>query len=108
MDEDEARRAGKSPAEFAADQAARWKKGLAEWGEDGARIQKLRDAVDFAIYTPGSTIGTPVSVLRSFAKPEVDDDELMRERVQTTISSVLALAGIDAEPVKSREHILLS
>ena len=108
VDEDEARRAGKSPDDFAADQAARWKKGLADWGEDGARIQKLRDTVDMAIYTPGSTIGTPVSVLRSFTKPDVDDDELLRERVQTTISSVLALAGIDAEPVKSREHILLS
>ena len=108
VDEDEARRAGKSTADFAADQAARWKKGLADWGEDGARIQKLRDTVDMAIYTPGSTIGTPVSVLRSFTKPDVDDDELLRERVQTTISSVLALAGIDAEPVKSREHILLS
>ena len=89
-------------------QAARWKKGLADWGEDGARIQKLRDTVDMAIYTPGSTIGTPVSVLRSFTKPDVDDDELLRERVQATISSVLALAGIDAEPMKSREHILMS
>jgi hypothetical protein len=108
VDEDEARRAGKSTADFAADQAARWKKGLAEWDEDGARIQKLRDAVDMSIYTPGSTIGTPVSVLRSFTKPDVDDDELLRERVQTTISSVLALAGIEAEPMKSREHILLS
>jgi hypothetical protein len=108
VDEDEARRAGKSPDDFAADQAARWKKGLADWGEDGARIQKLRDTVDMALYTPGSTIATPVSVLRSFTKPDVDDDELLRERVQTTISSVLALAGIDAEPVKSREHILLS
>jgi hypothetical protein len=108
VDEDEARRAGQSTADFAADQAARWKDGLADWGQDGARIQKLRNAVDFAIYTPGSTIATPVSVLRSFARPEVDDDELLRERVQPTISSVLALAGIDAEPVKSREHILLS
>jgi hypothetical protein len=108
VDEDEARRAGKSTADFAADQAARWKQGLADWGEDGARIQRLRDAVDLTIYTPGSTNGTPVSVLRSFAKPKVDDDELLRGRVQTTISSVLALAGIDAEPVKSREHILLS
>lgn len=108
VSEDEARRAGTSVAEFAADQAARWKKGLADWGEDGARIAKLKDAADFAIYTPGSTMGTPVSVLRSFAKPDLDDAELLRDRVQTTVSSILALAGIDADPVKSREHILLS
>ena len=108
VNEDEARRAGKSTADFAADQAARWKKGLAEWGEDGARIQRLRDAVEFGLYTPGSTVAAPVSVLRSFARPDLDDAELLRDRVQTTISSLLALAGIDAEPVKSREHILLS
>ena len=39
INEDEARRAGKSADEFAAAQADLWKKGLAEWGEDGARIQ---------------------------------------------------------------------
>ena len=106
--EDDARRAGKSPADFAADQAARWKKGLADWGQDGARIQRLRDAADFALYTPGSTMGTPVSVMRSFAKPDIDDPELLRDRVQTTVSGLLALAGVDGEPMKSREHILLS
>lgn len=106
--EDEARRAGKSVAEFAADQATRWRKGLADWGEDGARIRKLKDAADFAIYTPGSTVATPVSVLRSFAKPDLDDAELLRDRVQSTVSSLLALAGIAADPVKGREHILLS
>src|SRR5947208_3868461 len=41
IDEDDARRAGKSVAEFAVDQADRWKKGLAESGQDGARIRRL-------------------------------------------------------------------
>jgi Helicase HerA, central domain len=108
VSDDEARRAGKSPADFAAAQADTWKQGLAEWGQDGGRIQRLRDAAAFTIYTPGSTAAAPVSVLRSFARPELDDPELLRDRVQTTISSVLALAGIEGEPVKSREHILLS
>ncbi len=106
--DDDARRAGKSKADYAADQAARWKKGLADWGQDGSRIQRLRDGADFTIYTPGSTVGRPVSVLSSFAKPDLDDDEMLRERAQTTVSSLLALAGRDADPVKSREHILLS
>ena len=108
VNQDDARRAGRSPEEFAAEEAERWRRGLAEWGEDGARIARLRDAADFTIYTPGSTAGVPVSVLTSFARPSVDDPELIRQRVQTTISSLLALAGIDAEPMKSREHILLS
>jgi hypothetical protein len=108
VNEDDARRAGKDVATFAADEAARWQKGLADWGEDGARIQKLRDAAEFSIYTPGSSAGRSVSVLTSFQHPESSDQELTRERAQTTVSSLLALAGIDAEPLKSREHILLT
>ena len=57
------------PTAFAADEAERWKKGLADWGQDGARIERLRDAAEFTIYTPGSTAGLPVSVLSSFAPP---------------------------------------
>ena len=108
VNEDDARRAGKDVAAFATDQADRWKKGLAEWGEDGARIQRLKDAAEFTIYTPGSTAGVPVSVLTSFQKPAADDPELVRERAQTTVSSLLAMAGVDVEPLKSREHILLT
>ncbi len=108
VNEDDARRAGKDTAGFAADQAERWRKGLSEWGEDGARIQRLRDSAEIAVYTPGSTAGRPVSVLTSFQRPGASDPELTRERAQTTVSSLLALAGIDAEPLKSREHILLT
>src|SRR5688572_5361639 len=56
-DTDEARRAGQTPAAFAAAEASKWLNGLSEWGQDGARIQRLRDAAEFAIYTPGSTSG---------------------------------------------------
>lgn len=108
VNDDDARRAGKTPAEFAADQAGRWAKGLSDWGEDGARIKRLRDAAEFRLYTPGSTAGLPVSVFTSFERPPIDDPELLRERVQTAVSSLLTLAGLDVEPLKSREHILLS
>src|SRR6478672_4275484 len=99
VNEDDARRAGQDVATFAADQADRWKKGLAESGQDGARIQRLRDAAEFTIYTPGSTAGVPVSVLTSFGKPASDEVELVRERAQTSISSLLALAGVEVEPL---------
>jgi uncharacterized protein (DUF924 family) len=108
IDEDDARRAGKPVAEFAADQADRWKKGLMEWGQDGARIKRLRDAADFVLYTPGSTAGTPVSVLTSLERPTGEDPEVWRERVPAIVSSLLALVGVEAAPLKSREHILLS
>lgn len=111
INDDDAAREGKSPEEFAAEQAKTWKEGLADWGQDGSRIQKLRDAAEFTVYTPGSDAGIPVSILSSFAAPPadvVDDSDLMRDRVSTTATSILSLLGIDADPVKSREHILLT
>src|SRR4026209_2375126 len=95
----------------AAQQAQLWKDGLAKWGEDGERIKRLKDAADFRIYTPGSNAGLPVSILKSFvAPPETirQDNEALAERINTTVTSLLALIGIDADPVRSREHILLS
>jgi len=111
INEDDARRKGLSPADYAKAQADLWTKGLAGWQQDGARIQRLRDAADVAIYTPGSNAGLPVSILKSFAAPAADvreDAELFRERISTTVTSLLGLLGIEADPIQSREHILLS
>ncbi|MGB3398923.1 MAG: hypothetical protein WBA34_01985, partial [Candidatus Deferrimicrobiaceae bacterium] len=111
INEEEARRKGISPQEYAAKQADLWKKGLAEWGQDGARIRKLKNSAEFTIYTPGSTAGLPVSILKSFAFPGkavTDDSELLGERIATTVTSLLNLLGIEADPIQSREHILLS
>jgi hypothetical protein len=108
---DEARVKGVSVQEYAQQQAEMWKKGLAGWGEDGKRIQRLRDAAEFAIYTPGSTAGIPISILKSFAAPPpaiAEDPELVGDRLKTTVTSLLALAGIEADPTRSREHILVS
>jgi hypothetical protein len=102
---------GQTPDEFAAAQAALWKKGLGQWGQDGKRIAQLRKNVDLAIYTPGSNSGVPVSVLQSFGAPDdalIDDIDLYRERVQSTATGILTLLDIDADPVASREHILIS
>ncbi len=111
INEEDAARKGVSPDEYASQQADLWKKGLAEWGQDGSRIAKLRAAADFSIYTPGSTAGLPVSILRSFSAPNEatrGDAELLGERVTTTATGLLALTGVDADPIQSREHILVS
>jgi hypothetical protein len=111
INEDDARKKGLSAADFAAQQAALWEKGLGDWGQSGERIKKMRDAADFAVYTPGSNAGLPVSILKSFAAPSaelLDDAELLRERIGTTVTSLLGLIGVEADPIKSREHILLS
>lgn len=89
--------------------AAAWREGLASWGIDGARIQALRDAAEVTIYTPGSTAGVPIDVVGSLQRPpEGTDDETMDDEVQGFVSGLLDLVGIDADPLASREHILLS
>jgi hypothetical protein len=111
VNEDDARRQGLSADDFAAAQADLWRHGLAKWGQDGERIARLRQAADFAIYTPGSDAGLPVSVLASFQAPPpelVADSDLLSERITTTARSLLGLVGIEADPVRSREHILLA
>lgn len=111
INEDDARRKGQTPDEFAAAQAALWAKGLGAWGQDGGRIGRLKAAADFAIYTPGSSAGLPVSILKSFAAPSIEvleDRDVFRERITTAAASLLGLVGIAADPLKSREHILLS
>jgi hypothetical protein len=110
VDEDEARRAGVSVDAFATEQAKTWAAGLQSWGQDAARVQRLRDAAEFAIFTPGSRAGRPVSILSSFSAPaaaEREDAELLAERASGMATSALVLAGVDAPP-RSREHSLVA
>ena len=108
---EDALKKGLSVDDYASQQAELWRQGLAKWGQDGARIKRLREAANFKIYTPGSNAGFPVSILSSFSAPVAairEDAELLNERVSTTVTSLLGLIGIDADPIRSREHILLS
>ncbi|OQW96600.1 MAG: ATP-binding protein [Verrucomicrobia bacterium A1] len=111
VDEGEAARKGATPDEFAARTAQTWREGLSTWGQDGARIRRFRDAVDLAIYTPGNASGRPLQVLKSLGAPPqalLADSSALRDRIQSTVSGLLGLLGADADPVQSREHILLS
>src|SRR5215207_9364370 len=97
--------------EDAAEKAKLWKEGLESWGQDGERIRRLRDAAEFRIYTPGSNAGFPVSILKSFDAPNEairQDNELLGEQINTTVTSLLGLIGVTADPLRSREHILIS
>jgi hypothetical protein len=111
INEDDARKKGLTSEAFAAQQAEQWQKGLAAWGQSGARIASFRNNVELAVYTPGSTAGLPVSILRSFAAPSpavLADGELLQDQVDGAVTSLLGLLGLDADPVRSREYILLS
>jgi hypothetical protein len=111
VDAADAARKGIDAATLAATTAETWKKGLAEWDQAPERIGKLRNAADMAIYTPGAETGLPLSVLRSFSPPPPEllaDAGALRDRVGAVISGLLSLLGIEADPIGSREHILLA
>ena len=109
IDKDEAERKGMSVDMYAEAVAEKWRKGLASWDIGPDRLQKLKNAADYRIFTPGSTSGIPVSVLQGFKKPEGDlDEEEIGEKVKGITTAILGLIGIHADPIKSREHILIS
>ncbi len=111
VDPDQARREGSTKQALAEKTAKLWQDGLAKWDIDSERITKVSNAVEYAIFTPGSDAGIPVSILASLAAPKLDwtqQEELLREKIASTVTALLGLVGIEADPVRSREHILLA
>jgi hypothetical protein len=112
IDPDAARRAGKSLSDSASETAETWRKGLQDWGLGRKDLENLQASLERTIYTPGSTAGIPVNILASFAAPDLDwgiHQEWLRDKIASTITALLTLVGIkDIDPLRSREHILLS
>ncbi len=111
VDPEAARRDNISLEDLAARTAQKWSAGLAASGQSGDRIRRLHEAAEFAVYTPGSRSGRPLAMLGSLEAPSPEvlaDPEARRERIESLVSGILALVGIDAEPGKSRDHVLLS
>ena len=90
--------------------AKQWADGLASWGLDGSRVAALRAAADVTVYTPGSSDGVPLNLVGSLAPPPgaADDEETRIDEVGSVVSGLLALCGIDSDPLSGREHILLT
>jgi hypothetical protein len=109
---DQARRLGQTIEQAAEEAAALWRKGLADWDIGAERLQALKDSAQFAIFTPGSDAGIPVSILATLKAPSIPwegNRETLRERISSTVTALLGLVGLtDIDPVRSREHILLS
>jgi hypothetical protein len=108
---DDARRKGLTVKEYAEMVSSAWKTGLAEWDQTPERIKALRSGTEFNIYTPGSDAGRGISILSALTPPDMDwetEAELIREQIQGVTNALLGLMGIDADPLQSREYILLS
>ncbi len=112
VNQDQARREGKTVEQAAVETAALWKKGLGDWGINSARLHALKDAAQFTVFTPGSDAGVSVSILASLKAPDLPwegNREVLREKISSTVTALLGLVGlVDIDPVRSREHILLS
>ena len=109
IDEAQAKNAGQSPDDFAASQAELWTNGLGKWGIAGTDIGALRAKADFTIYTPGSQAGVPIDIVGSLQVPaDMSDAEVVADEIEGYVTGLLGLVGIAADPLASREHILLS
>ena len=109
IDDAQAKAAGATPDEFAQQQSELWTKGLLGWGFTAQNIANLRSTTDFTIYTPGSQSGVPVNIVGSLQVPEdMSDAEIVGDEIEGYVSGLLGLVGVQADPLSSREHILLS
>ena len=112
LDADTLRRQGKSVEQAANETATQWRDGLAKWDITPERIRALANAAQFSIFTPGSDAGLQISVLSSLEAPDLPwqgNKEILREKISSTATALLGLVGInDIDPLRSREHILLS
>lgn len=109
LDPEVAKRKKLTIDEMAEQTATTWKKGLADWYQEPERIQRLKDCADWRIYTPGSEVGRPVSILQSFSAPKGNlTREELNERVDSTTTALLGLTNITGDPLQSKEHILVA
>src|SRR4051812_3748569 len=102
IDEAQAKAAGVSPDDFAAQQATTWRDGLAGWGLGPAQIGALRATTDFTIYTPGSQSGVPLNIVGSLQVPATTDAEVVGDEIDGFVAGLLSLVGIDSDPLSSK------
>ena len=106
-----ARVAGIGPEEAAERSAADWTARLAEWSLGAGDVADLHAKMAPRVITPGTASGEPLHVLSALEYPSPlwkTDVESARESLGATISLLLRLIGRDSDPVKSRDHVVLS
>ncbi len=111
VNEDDARKKGITPEQFSEKTAKMWEEGIGSWGQSPERVRQLKSKVEVNIFTPGSKAGIPVSIMSSLEVPPfevMDDGELLADLIESTVSSLLSLVGVDADPIQSPEAVLLS
>jgi hypothetical protein len=109
LNPEDARQKGLTLEEYGRQLAEQWRKGLESTGQTPERIARLQSASEWRIYTPGSEAGLPLSILSTFTAPKGDiGREALNQKIDATTTALLGLTGITADPVQSREHILIA
>ncbi len=110
VDRDEASREGKTVAQLAAGAAASWQKGLADWGLQPSDVASYAANHRTRVYTPGATAGIPLNLIDSLDAPTGDfeaNEEEYRDEIDAVVTALLGFVKVDADPISSREYILL-
>ena len=106
-----ARRAGVTIDAMAQKVADQWKAGLEADDIGPDRRRRLSAGREIRLYTPGSDAGRPVDVVHSLDLPEphiLASAEALGEAVSGAAGALLGLLGVDVEPLRSREHVLMA
>jgi hypothetical protein len=107
---DEAIAKEKTPLEYAKQISHMWEEGIESWGQNSERAEKLQ-TVSKTIYTPGSSAGVSINVMSSLEVPPMEvmeDSDTFTSYLKSTTVSLLSLVGIVADPLESKEYILLA
>ena len=108
--EDEAKTKEKDVSEYAKDRANMWREGLKRDHQDESRVEKLHK-VEKTIYTPGSSSGISINILGSLDAPPsevLNDSDTFASYLKSTVSSLLSLIKVEADPVSSKEYLLIA
>ena len=107
---DEAHSKEKDVAEYAKGIANMWQEGIKRDHQDQTRVAKLH-AVEKTIYTPGSSAGISINILGSLEAPPqevLSDADTFASYLKSTVSSLLSLIKVEADPVSSKEYLLIA
>ena len=107
---DEAKAKEADLSEYAKKISSMWKEGIESSGQDASRVEKFQH-VTKTIYTPGSSAGVSINIMSSMETPPaeiMEDSDTFSSYLKSTTVSLLSLVGIVADPLDSKEYILLA
>ncbi len=101
----------RDPRVLAEELASKRREALARWSIGEPELRAFHDGVAVRVLTPGSAAGERLHVLSALERRSdrwTTDPDAARAALSAALSLVLRLVGREADPAKSREHVLLS